>query len=337
VINALTSIWIYRFIRWLLSFAFLYAGATKLADPEAFAALIDAYGIVANPLLMPVAVGLPLLEMVAAIGLMADIRGSLSMISGLMAVFIAILVFGIRMGLDIDCGCFGPEEIESRAYHGLREALYRDLVMAAGIVYLYGWRRFRSADPMKLSQVLQRMLKGKLKMENWAKTGIILCVFVFMGTGVVMAADKFEEEFNWEKISIVLYNQTKASGYKLVGTEELKGWIDAKKDMLIVDTMPYEDSYKKEHVPGAKQFLFPIPDMKTWDAKETAGKSEQDFVQMLGPDKNKLIVIYCGFVKCTRSHNGATWAVKNGYTNVYRYPGGIFAWKGAKYPTAEVK
>jgi len=210
-------------------------------------------------------------------------------------------------------------------------------MMTAGIVYLYGWRLFRSAGPMKLSQVLQRVMKGELKMGNWAKTGIILCIFVFVGAGVVMAADKFEEEFNWEKISIGIYNQTKAGGYKLVGTEELKGWIDAKKEMLIVDTMPYEDSYKKEHVPGAKQFLFPIPEMKTWDAKETAGKSEQDFLQILGPDKNRLIVIYCGFVKCTRSHNGATWAVKNGYTNVYRYPGGIFAWKGAKYPTANVK
>ena len=79
------------------------------------------------------------------------------------------------------------------------------------------------------------------------------------------------------------------------------------------------------------------------DIVELSGKSEtlqlrqQDFVQMLGPDKNKLIVIYCGFVKCTRSHNGATWAVNHGYTNVYRYPGGIFAWKGAKYPTADVK
>jgi rhodanese-related sulfurtransferase len=48
-------------------------------------------------------------------------------------------------------------------------------------------------------------------------------------------------------------------------------------------------------------------------------------------------VIYCGFVKCTRSHNGAAWAVRNGYTNVYRYPGGIFAWKGAKYPVAHVQ
>jgi len=166
---------------------------------------------------------------------------------------------------------------------------------------------------------------------------IILGALVCMGAGAALAADKFEEEFAFEKIAIGLSSQTTSGGYKLVGTEELKGWIDAKKDMLIVDTMPYEDSYKKEHVPGAKQFLFPIPEMKTWDAKETAGKSEQDFVQLLGPDKNQLIVIYCGFVKCTRSHNGAAWAVKHGYTNVYRYPGGIFAWKGAKYPTAQVK
>ena len=167
--------------------------------------------------------------------------------------------------------------------------------------------------------------------------GIILGVFVCMVAGVALAADKFEEEFVIEKVAIGLANQTRSGGYKLVGAEELKGWIDAGKDMLIIDTMPYEDSYKKEHVPGAKQFLFPVPEMKTWDAKETAGKSEQDFVQLLGPDKNKLIVIYCGFVKCTRSHNGAAWAVKNGYTNVYRFPGGIFAWKGAKYPTAAVK
>ena len=149
---------------------FLYAGATKLADPRAFAALIDAYGIVPDPLLMPVAVGLPLLEVLAAIALMADLRGSLAFISGLTAVFIAILVYGIRMGLDVDCGCFGPEDIESRAYHGLRQALHRDLAMAAGIFYLYGWRRYRSGRcRLKLAQILQRVLKGESKMGNWAK------------------------------------------------------------------------------------------------------------------------------------------------------------------------
>ena len=174
-------------------------------------------------------------------------------------------------------------------------------------------------------------------MGKRVRVGMIATVVVLVGFGVAAAADRFEDEFNWEKIAIELQQQTAAGDYRLVGTEELKVWIDAKKDLLIVDTMPYEDSYKKEHVPGARQFLFPIPDMKTWDAKETGGKSEQEFVQLLGPEKNRPIVIYCGFVKCTRSHNGAAWAVKNGYTNVYRYPGGIFAWKGAKYPVGQVK
>ena len=31
-----------------------------------------------------------------------------------------------------------------------------------------------------------------------------------------------------------------------------------------------------------------------------------------------------------------TWAKKLGYENVYRYPGGIYAWKGADYTTERV-
>jgi len=126
-------------------------------------------------------------------------------------------------------------------------------------------------------------------------------------------------------------------GYDVVTTEELKKWIDDGKEMLIVDTMPFEASYKKAHVPGAEQFLFSIPYMNEWDSNETAGKSQQDYEALLGGDKDKTIVVYCGFVKCTRSHNGAVWAKKLGYNNVYRYPGGIFAWKGADYDVAEVE
>jgi rhodanese-related sulfurtransferase len=77
--------------------------------------------------------------------------------------------------------------------------------------------------------------------------------------------------------------------------------------------------------------------MTAWDTKETDGKTQGEYADLLGSDKDKLIVIYCGFVKCTRSHNGAAWAVKLGYKNVYRYPGGIFAWKGAKYPVEKAK
>ena len=149
---------------------------------------------------------------------------------------------------------------------------------------------------------------------------------------MAMFDNKFEKEVEKETGAVKLVREVQRGGYDLVTTEELKGWIDSGKDMVIVDTMPYEASYKKEHVPGALQFLFPIPDMNQWDTKETDGKTQEDFIKLLGPDKEKTIVIYCGFVKCTRSHNGAAWAVKLGYKNVYRYSGGVFAWKGAKYP-----
>ena len=149
--------------------------------------------------------------------------------------------------------------------------------------------------------------------------------------------NKFEKEVEKEKGAVKLVKEVQRGGYNVVTAEELKKWIDGGKDMVIVDTMPYEDSYKKNHIPGAVQFLFPIPEMKQWDTKETGGKSEEDFNKLLGSDKTKIIVIYCGFVKCTRSHNGAAWAVKLGYKNVYRCPGGIFAWKGAKYPVKKME
>jgi rhodanese-related sulfurtransferase len=175
------------------------------------------------------------------------------------------------------------------------------------------------------------MFKSLLKLMV---VGIL--VLGLAGPAMALLENKFEKELETEAVAVKLVRDVQRGGYDLVTTHDLKKWIDSKKDMIIVDTMPYEDSYKKEHVPGSVQFLFPIPDMNQWDIKETGGKTEEDFVKLLGNDKNKLIVIYCGFVKCTRSHNGAAWAVKLGYKNVYRYTGGVFGWKGAGYPLGKV-
>ena len=156
-------------------------------------------------------------------------------------------------------------------------------------------------------------------------------LLTLMLAGPSMAKDVFEKEVEQEASAVKLVREIQRGGYDVVTTEELHSWIEQKKDMIIVDTMPYEASYKVNHIPGAEQFLFPIPDMKEWDPKETNEKSLAEYQALLGENKDKPIVVYCGFVKCTRSHNGAAWAKKLGYKNVFRYPGGIYAWKGAKY------
>ena len=160
----------------------------------------------------------------------------------------------------------------------------------------------------------------------------LLTALLLISTPAFSWDNKFEKEVKTEKLAVKLVREIQRGGYDVITTDELKKWQDEGKEMVIIDTMPFEDSYKKAHIPGAGQFLFPIPDMNSWDKKETAGKSQLDFEKLLGSNKNKAIVIYCGFVKCTRSHNGAVWAKKLGYKNVYRYPGDIFAWKGAGLP-----
>lgn len=134
-----TSRWPYRSIRWFLSAVFLYSGISKLMDPKAFGVIIEAYGLIPEGWVMPVAVVLPALETIAAVGLIWDVRWSLEAISGLLIMFIMIVGYGLYMGLDVDCGCFGSDDPE-QAFSGLRSALYRDFVMLAGVFYLYACR-----------------------------------------------------------------------------------------------------------------------------------------------------------------------------------------------------
>jgi len=77
-------------MRWILGGVFVYAGSTKLLEPKTFAVLIEAHGIVPESLLIPVAIALPVLEVAAGIGLIFDIEGSLSVIAGLLGLFIVI-------------------------------------------------------------------------------------------------------------------------------------------------------------------------------------------------------------------------------------------------------
>ena len=157
---------VYSICCWTLGIVFIYAGLTKLFTPTVFAVLIDAYGIVPDIMLMPVAVFLPALEVAAGIGILFDIKGSLTIILGLVILFLFILGYGIHMGLDVDCGCFGPEDPEVQAFHGLRTAFNRDLIMLAGICFTFGWRKFWGISPKPFTYYFS--IYRVLKKENMA-------------------------------------------------------------------------------------------------------------------------------------------------------------------------
>ena len=141
---------IYRLLRWLISAIFIYAGSIKLLEPATFAAQIDAYGLVPDTLLLPVAILLPAIEIIAGIGILFDIRGSLAVLTGLLIIFFGILGYGLHMDMDVDCGCFGPESPEGRALHGLKAAMYRDLVMLALVSAIYILRKKLPVTPKRL-------------------------------------------------------------------------------------------------------------------------------------------------------------------------------------------
>jgi len=173
---------IYNYTRWILGGIFIYAGSTKLLEPKTFTVLVEAYGIIPESLLMPVALALPVLEVAAGVGLFFDIEGSLSVIAGLLGLFIAILGYGIWIGLDTDCGCFGPEDPEARAFHSLKKSLYRDLKMLAGVAFLCGWRQYRAIRPFKITLILKKLCKkGSTGWNTYSHVASCLyrCAFLF--------------------------------------------------------------------------------------------------------------------------------------------------------------
>ncbi len=129
-------------MRVLLGGVFIIAGSSKLLDPRAFARIISAYGLIPDELLAPVAIGLPGIEVLAGVGLLFNVRGSLKVTSGLLAGFLVVLGYAIWKNLDVDCGCFSQSEIE--AGKSLRTAFLRDIGLMAVSFYLICWQRFQN-------------------------------------------------------------------------------------------------------------------------------------------------------------------------------------------------
>lgn len=129
-----------------------------------------------------------------------------------------------------------------------------------------------------------------------------------------------------EKALVKFAADVKDGGYKVVDTDELKKWLDDGKQITVISALPVNDDKGLGILPGAVNGAMPKTE------KELTPAEKDNLLKAAGADKEKIIVVYCGFVACRRSHIGAKILVENGFQNVYRYPGGVIAWKEAGYP-----
>ena len=163
---------------------------------------------------------------------------------------------------------------------------------------------------------------------GWSRPVLIVCVVLCV---VGCGTNKFEQELTIEDSSVKFAREAVAGQYAILSTAEVKKLRDEGADLLLLDAMPAASIFDLAHLPGAVNFEFPKEPMEQWDEKSMPGRTKEDYRQLLGDDLDRSIVVYCGFVKCARSHNAAVFARELGYTNVKRYAGGIYAWRGAGF------
>lgn len=160
---------------------------------------------------------------------------------------------------------------------------------------------------------------------KWRLVVLALAAMAMLGCGT----NKFEQEVAIEASSVKFAREAVSGQYAILSTSELQQLRDDGVDLLLVDAMPAASSYELAHIPGAVNFEFPKEPIDDWTEESMPGRTQEAYQELLGDDLERVIVVYCGFVKCARSHNAAVFAQELGYTNVKRYAGGIYAWRGA--------
>ncbi|MCO6005912.1 DoxX family protein [Actinoallomurus purpureus] len=145
--------WITLVVRVALAVILGYAGYAKFTEPAALQkTAVSAYQILPKGMVTPVALGLPVLEMVlAAMILLGFATRVMAICVGLLfVVFIAGIISVAARGLSIDCGCFGGGGTVGKGQtHYLRE-VFRDL----GFFVLAAWLMVFPRGRLALDRVL---------------------------------------------------------------------------------------------------------------------------------------------------------------------------------------
>jgi len=146
----------YFILRLIMGVLFIWAGAVKLSDPQAFATTINLYGLVTWSMAKVLAHLIPAIEIITGLGLIMDIKGALEAVVAFLLGFMGILLYAIYLGLDADCGCFGTPSSPDEEPTTALEAIIRDLGMLALCGGIYWQRKAGGYKPRSLFRLFSK-------------------------------------------------------------------------------------------------------------------------------------------------------------------------------------
>ena len=139
--------WLALVARVVVGGVFVVAGALKLPDPAAAVRAVRAYQLLPEPLVAPVAFGLPAVEIALGLALLAGIFVRTAAIASavLLVVFIAAVASAWARGLQIDCGCFGDGGPVAAGETAYPAEIIRDVALLVVALALAWWPDSRFA------------------------------------------------------------------------------------------------------------------------------------------------------------------------------------------------
>jgi uncharacterized membrane protein YphA (DoxX/SURF4 family) len=129
--------WLVLILRVALGGVFLVAGVSKIGHANLFASEIAGFQLLPQPLIAPLALLLPFVEVLLGaylvIGLLTRAAGGLAALQ--LAIFSGAIASAVVRGIATSCGCFGPSDQTQTSW----PEVARDLALTLVAVFI-AWR-----------------------------------------------------------------------------------------------------------------------------------------------------------------------------------------------------
>ncbi len=121
--------WVELAGRWVLGAIFIFASYHKITSPAEFAKIVYGYGLFPGVFINLIAIILPLIELVSGLALILGVfpRSAALIVTGLLGIFLAIMVINLARGHEFDCGCFSVGHIQTSS--GIIFRIIREMIL----------------------------------------------------------------------------------------------------------------------------------------------------------------------------------------------------------------